>query len=109
LRGFNVIALEERQSFTPSNGCEPIGAFAPFKDATTTQHDAGIFAAHKRRLNWLRHRLESLICFSAQQICGVKIPLPDGSFLKLFDFFVGEDRKEHFQVHPRIAGPLARP
>jgi hypothetical protein len=76
--------------------------FAPFKDATTAQHDAGIFAAHKRRLNWLRHRPESFICFPPQQICGVKIALPDGSFFKLFDFLIGEDLQEHFQVHPRI-------
>jgi hypothetical protein len=96
LRGFNVIALEERSSFAPSNGAEPTGAFAPFQDAATTQHDAGVFAAHERRLNWLRHRPESLICFSAQQICGVEIPLPDGSFFKLFDFFIGEDLKDHF-------------
>jgi hypothetical protein len=75
LRGFNVIALEERSSFAPSNGAEPTGAFAPFQDAATTQHDAGVFAAHKRRLNWLRHRLGSLICFQSQEICGVKIPL----------------------------------
>jgi hypothetical protein len=38
------------------------------------------------------------------QICGVKIPLPDRSFFKLFDFFIGQDRKEHFQVRPRIVG-----
>ena len=36
LRGFNVIALEERQSFAPSNRCQPTGAFTPFKNATTT-------------------------------------------------------------------------
>jgi hypothetical protein len=76
--------------------------FAPFQDAATAQHDAGVFAAYKRRLNWLRHRLGSLICFSAQQICGVKILLPDGSFFELFDLFIGEDLKEHFQVHFRI-------
>jgi hypothetical protein len=104
LRGFKVIALEERQSFAPSNGCEPTGAFAPIKKPATAQHDAGVFAPHKRRLNWRRRRLGSLICFPLQQICSVKIPLPDGSFLKLFDFFIGEYLKEHFQVHPRIVG-----
>jgi hypothetical protein len=53
LRGFNFIALEERQSFAPCNRYEPTGAFTPFQDAATTQHDAGVFAAQKRRLNWL--------------------------------------------------------
>lgn len=37
---------------------------------------AGIFAAYKWRLNRLRRRQGSLICFPPQQICGVKIPLP---------------------------------
>jgi len=56
-------------------------------------------------LNWLRYRLGSLICFPLQQVCGLKIPLPDGSFFKLLDFFIHEDRKEHLQVQPRIVGP----
>ena len=41
----------------------------------------------------------------AQQICSVNIPLPDGSFFKLFDLSIGEYLKEHFQVHPRIRWP----
>jgi hypothetical protein len=99
LRGFNIIALEERQSFASSNGPEPTGAFAPFKDAAPTQHDAGVVAAHKRRLNWLRHRLGSLICLPAQEI-SINIPLSDRSFFKRFDFFIGEDRKDHFSGSP---------
>jgi hypothetical protein len=63
-----------------------------------------VFAPHKRRLNSLRHRLGSLIRVPPQQICGVKIPLSDGSFFKLFDFFIGEYLKEHFQVQPGIVG-----
>jgi len=51
LRGFYVFALEDRQSFARSKGCEPTGVFAPFKGASTVQHDAGVFAAHKPRLN----------------------------------------------------------
>jgi hypothetical protein len=49
-------------------------------------------------LNWLRLRQGSLACFPPQQICGVETPLPDGSFFKLFDFLIGEDLKDYFQV-----------
>jgi hypothetical protein len=45
-----------------------------------------VFAPQNRRLNRLRHRLGSLLCFPPPQICGVKIPLPDRSFFKFFDF-----------------------
>jgi hypothetical protein len=40
LRGFNIIALKERQSFAPSNGHEPTYAFALFKDTAAAQYDA---------------------------------------------------------------------
>ena len=94
--------------------CEPTGPFAPFKDAATAQHSASVFAAHKRRLNGLRQRLGSLVCFPPQQICGVEIPLPDGSFFKLFDFLYRSleeppplVREEEFAKQLRLARYLA--